>query len=515
MFDRWTSSIAADGRRRRLWSWLAPTLITLLAVFLRTWNLGHPHELVFDETYYVKDAWSQWVLGFSSTWPEGANESFEAGDTDVFTGNGSFVVHPPLGKALIGLGMAMFGADSSFGWRFATAVLGSATVLVLYFVAKALTNSIVFASVAGLLLTVDGLAIVLSRVALLDGILTFFIVLTFWFVVLDRRRHADRVAALISARTGHHGVPEWGPVLWNRPWVIAAGAAAGAAASVKWSGFYLLAGVGIYLVVTDALVRRHAGVRPWPTDAILRQGPATFVLLVPVAFAVYLASWTGWLVTDGGYSRHAAEEVPVTGFWSWVPTALQSLWIYHRAIYDFHIGLSADHSYESPAWQWPLLVRPTSMFFRSDAAGEGGCFLANGCVQNIYSMPNPLTWWAGIAAVIYLVYRFIVARDWRHAVVLTGVAVTYVPWVLYPERTIFQFYTVVMLPFLALALTFALRAVAAPPGADVVRRRSGQLLVGVFLAVVLLLSVFWYPVLTATPVPYDLWRAHNWLPTWV
>src|SRR3546814_4778116 len=32
---------------------------------------------------------------------------------------------------------------------------------------------------------------------------------------------------------------------------------------------------------------------------------------------VYLASWTGWLVTDGGYSRHVVDTSPATGLWAW------------------------------------------------------------------------------------------------------------------------------------------------------------------------------------------------------
>ncbi len=140
-----------------------------------------------------------------------------------------------------------------------------------------------------------------------------------------------------------------------------------------------------------------------------------------------------------------------------MPPALQSLWLYHRAIYEFHVGLTSGHGYASPAWQWPLLLRPTSMYYGSIAQGEAGCTAPNGCVENIYSMPNPLIWYAGVAAVLYLVYRFVVTRDWRFALVLTGVGVTYVPWLLYPERTVFQFYTIAILPFMLLALTFALQ----------------------------------------------------------
>ena len=66
-----------------------------------------------------------------------------------------------------------------------------------------------------------------------------------------------------------------------------------------------------------------------------------------------------------------------------------------------------------------------------------------------------------------------------------------------------------------IALTFALRDVAGPQHADAYRRHTGQRLVVVFLAVALALSAFWYPVVTAMSVPYDFWRLHNWLPTWV
>lgn len=492
-YDRWTARVALDPRLARRWAWLAPTLVTLLAGILRLWNLGHPHAFIFDETYYVKDAWTQWVLGYAAEWPEGANEGFLAGDTDSFLQTGSFVVHPPLGKFLIGIGMAAFGAESSFGWRITTALIGTATVLVLYFVAKAMTGSVPFATVASLLMAIDGLAIVMSRVALLDIFLTFFLLLAFWFVLLDRRTHVDRLAALVAAGAGDGTPPAWGPVLWNRPWVIAAGAAVGAATAVKWSGLYAIAGLGLYLVVTDALARRRAGVGLWPTDAAFRQGPATFVLFVPVAVVVYLASWTGWLVTDGGYGQQ------------------QGLWSYHKAIYDFHVGLSASHGYASPAWQWPLLLRPTSMYYQSTPQGEAGCGFADGCVENIYSMPNPLIWYAAVAAVLYLAYRFVRTRDWRFALVLTGVGVTYVPWLLYPGRTMFQFYTIAILPFMLLALTFALRDISGADRSEPHRRLSGQRTVAVFLAVALALSAFWYPILIAMSVPYQFWYSHSWI----
>lgn len=513
-YDRWRERVAVEPRLQRLYGWLAPLVVTLLGGILRFWNLGHPHVLVFDETYYVKDAWSQWNLGYAATWPDGADARFAAGETNIFTTDPSFVVHPPLGKYLIGVGMWLFGADSSFGWRVMTALFGTALVLLLFLVAKTLTSSTVFATVASFLLAIDGLGIVMSRVALLDTFLAFFILLAFWFALLDRRRHLDRLAAAIAARRVDDVPLAWGAVLWNRPWIIAAGAAAGAATAVKWSGVWVLAAIGLYLVVTDALERRRLGVSFWPMDAV-RQGLASFVLLVPVAFVVYLGSWAGWLFSDGGYDRKVAEISPATGFFSWVPLPLQSLWKYHETIYGSMTGMTSPHSYSSAAWAWPFLWRPTSMYAFSSPDGQNGCTGDNGCLQILYSMPNPLLWYASIIAAIALVYRFAVARDWRYAVVLVGIAATWLPWLLYPERTVFQFYTIVMWPFLLLALTFGLREIAGATHAPPERRMAGQRVVIVFLAAAVVLSAFWFPLWSATQVPYDFYRLHNWMQGWV
>ena len=516
LYERFTSRLADDPRARRLYAWLGPALVVLLAAVLRLWNLAAAHDLMnqFDETYYVKDAWSLSQLGYEAAWPSEANDRFLAGDVNIFTTDPAFVIHPPLGKWIIALGMMALGPENGWGWRITTALLGTAAVLVLMLIAKRLTHSTTFAVLTGLLMAVDGLAISMSRVALLDTPLMFFVLLAFLFVLRDRERTMTRIAQAVAARHDGDEPPAWGPILWNRPWILAAGVALGAASAVKWSGAWVLAGLGVYLVVTDALARRRAGVLFWPSDAI-RQGVATFVLLVPVAVAVYVASWSGWLLTDGGYSRHAADADPATGVWSWVPLSLQSLWLDHVTMFTSASQITSGHSYASPAWQWPLLVRPTGMYYHHDALGVDGCAATNGCSEVVASIPNPLIWYAGVAAVIYLAYRFVVARDWRHALVLTGIGVTYVPWLFYPERTIFQFYTVLVLPFMLLALTFALREIAGPQHADAYRRHTGQRLVIVFLAVALALSAFWYPVVTAMSVPYDFWRLHNWLPTWV
>lgn len=481
--------------------WLAPLVITAIAALLRLINVAHPHQLAFDETYYVKDAWSLWTLGYEGTWGENANDAFITLQQLPLSEQGAFIVHPPLGKWLIALGMAIGGPDNSAGWRLATALLGTASVLLVYLIARRLSGSVVVASVAGTLLAIDGLSIVMSRIALLDGILTFFVLLGVLFVIIDRQR----TIPVLERRDPDKPDPFWGPVLWRRPWLIAAGTALGAASAVKWSGLYVLAGFGLYVVATDALARRRAGVVLWPTAAAFRQGPVSFVLLVFPALAVYLISWTGWLVTTGGYDRQSD------------PNPLIALWKYHESMLGFHVGLTRGHPYASPAWEWPLLLRPTAVWVDSDPTGCG----TDHCIGVISAIPNPLIWYAGVAAAIYLLYRLV--RGWitrrpvgpELSIPLVGLAVTYVPWLMFPDRTIFQFYTVVMMPFLVIALAMTLRIIAGTREDPLHRRQSGERTVMIFLAFVVLVSAFFLPLWTGMSVPYEFWLLHNWLPGWV
>lgn len=172
----------------RVARWAGPAIVVLIAMLTRLANLGHPHSLVFDETFYVKDAWTLVNLGYEGSWPADGDALFTSGQADSYLADPSFVVHPPLGKWLIGAGIAAFGPDSAIGWRIATALAGIIAVVVLMVIARILFRSTLLATIAGLLMAIDGNAIVMSRVALLDNFVMLFALLGFGAVLLDRDR---------------------------------------------------------------------------------------------------------------------------------------------------------------------------------------------------------------------------------------------------------------------------------------------------------------------------------------
>ena len=479
----------------------APALVVVIAALTRLVGLGHPATLVFDETFYVKDAWTLVNLGYEGSWPAEADRQFNAGDTEIFTSAPAFVVHPPLGKWLIGLGMGWLGPDNPVGWRIATVLAGIVAVVLLMVVAKMLFRSTLLATIAGLLFAIDGNAIVMSRVALLDNFVMLFALLGFIAILLDRGWSRARLDRWLERKGG-----DWGPAIWCRPWLVAAGVAFGATTAIKWNGLYFLAALAVYTLAVDAVARRQAGIPFWLSGTIFKQGPVSFLLMVPAAVATYLVTWTGWFVTSGGYSRQWAEGAgnAWTGALSWVPVSLQSFWHFEVSVYNYHVGEMRPHPYQANPLTWLFLVRPTSMYYQGD--GSGG--------ESISGIANPIIWWAATAAALYLVYRLVRFREWRVGLILAALGAGYLPWLLYLNRTVFQFYTIAFEPYLILALVAVIGILLGTARDPSWRRLSGIRIVIVFLAVAIAVGAFFWPIWTGIRLDYPWLAAHWWLPTW-
>uniref|UniRef100_UPI00286C50E2 phospholipid carrier-dependent glycosyltransferase n=1 Tax=Pseudolysinimonas sp. TaxID=2680009 RepID=UPI00286C50E2 len=207
--DDWWGRMQSTEAARRAWRWGGPAVVTAVAATTRLIGLGHPGVLVFDETYYVKDAYTLSQLGYEGSWPAEANTAFNAGDPSGYLPGASFVAHPPLGKWIIAAGMAAFGADNPVGWRISVAIIGILLVVLTMGIAHLLFARPLLTVIAGGLLAIDGNAIVLSRVALLDTMLAFFALLGVLFVFLDRGFAKRRLAEWV----GRRGTTGWGPVL--------------------------------------------------------------------------------------------------------------------------------------------------------------------------------------------------------------------------------------------------------------------------------------------------------------
>src|SRR5699024_6384898 len=98
---------------------------------------------------------------------------------------------------------------------------------------------------------------------------------------------------------------------------------------------------------------------------------------------------------------------------------------------------------------------------------------------------------------------------------LAGYLGGYVPWFVYLHRTVFTFYTVAFVPFVALALTYAIAQSVGSARAAAQRHRSGLWLATATVIAALLFGAYFWPVWTAKWVPHWFWQAHMFLPSWI
>lgn len=506
-------------------SWLATAVVVAIAAILRFVGLSSPKGKIFDETYYAKDGYGLISRGVEWNYKDNVP---------------SYVVHPPLGKWLIGLGEWAFGyqdAESKvsvpghlmttapeFGWRFSAAVIGTLSVLLLVRIGRRMFRSTVLGCAAGLLLALDGFHLVLSRAALLDIFLLFFVLAAFGALVLDRDARRRRWARALDdgldpSQPGRAGRPPTGWRTWPW-WRLAAGVLIGCACAVKWSALYFVPVFALLVLLWEVGVRRSAGVRrPW-RDALLDELP-WLVLAGVLMLATYVATWSGWLLTDDGYYRLASaypsaplSDRPVIG-------PLINLFEYHRAAYGFHAQLDDAHKYQSWPWQWLLLGRPVAFHW----SGDGACG-APTCASEILLLGTPLLWWSFLPALVALAWLGLARRDWRAGAILLTVAAGLLPWFWFAldGRTMFSFYAAPALPFLVLAVVYVLGALIAPAGGDVgevaplvpgdpsyERRLVGSIAAGAYVLLVGLCFAYFYPIFVGKVIPYSDWLSRMWL----
>jgi dolichyl-phosphate-mannose-protein mannosyltransferase len=507
------TSSAADLRDRLVppipgsaaWGWAGPLLVTAFGTFLRFDRLSTPPSIVFDETYYVGDAYGILRHGVEINHVKNINTLLAQGKTNIFAPGGELVVHPPLGKIMIAVGEWLFGL-TPFGWRFTVALLGSLAILMTARIARRMTRSTLLGCVAGLLLALDGLELVMSRTALLDIFVMFWVLAAFGCLVIDRDRARARIAAAAVAGTADLA----GPNLGVRWWRVLAGVCLGLSVASKWNGIWYLPAFALLALAWDVGARRAAGfTTPW-RGALRRDVawmPVSFVL---APLAAYLASWSGWFASPYGYDRNwAALHGNTTPVWS----ALDSLYEYNRYMLQFGLGLTTGHPYKSQPWTWLFISRPVSFFYATPKT----CGVPS-CSQEVLAIGTPLIWYASVPAILACLAWWLIRRDWRAGAVLLGLAAGLLPWFWFAwhdHRTEFYFYAVAFDPFLVIAITLCLGLLIGPARAVPWRRVAGSILVGLYLLAVLWDFNYMYPVLAAKVIPYTSWFARMWYHGWI
>ncbi|MGH3623653.1 MAG: dolichyl-phosphate-mannose--protein mannosyltransferase, partial [Sciscionella sp.] len=108
-----------------------------------------------------------------------------------------------------------------------------------------------------------------------------------------------------------------------------------------------------------------------------------------------------------------------------------------------------------------------------------------------------------------------VARfDWRYAAVGVSYLAGLLPWFLNIDRQMYFFYMTPVAPFLVLGLVLVLGEILGRQRAGFERRRTGALVLALYVGLVVANYVWLWPVLNGEPITNWHWNAEMWLPSW-
>lgn len=282
--------------------------------------------------------------------------------------------HPPLGKVLMGIGIAIFGMVP-FGWRFIGTLFGVFMVPVVYIFAKRCFKNKWFAALACLIYTFDFMHFTQTRLATIDTYVTLFIMLMYYYMYkYYKQSFYDRPLYKTLIPLGLSGL------------------FFGLSVASKWTGLYAGAGLAIIFFITvydrykeyqyameDPKGETDGISHKKVIDSFKKNTIITLifccVMFIAVPFAIYALSYIPYMNTPSG-----------EGFKT-IFTNAQSMYTYHSKTV-----VASTHPYSSYWFEWPIMYRP--LWYYSNV-------ISDTMRQGISAMGNPAVWWAGIPAVAY------------------------------------------------------------------------------------------------------------------
>lgn len=369
--------------------------VIIFAAVTRFYNLGSPTTHYFDEVYHAFTAGNM-LRGNTKAW-EWWNPN-----PDGFAYEWT---HPPLAKEGMVLGMLILG-DNSLGWRFPGALLGVGSVILVYFIAKEMFDDELTGLIASAIFSLDGLALVLSRIGMNDSYMLFFALLS----VFSYLKKKNLPAAIFL----------------------------GLSLASKWSALWVIP----IIFVAHFVFKRK-----------LNWSYVFFFIIPPIVYiSTYFPLFTNKqiqseYVANTGYTLRVdnlslGNPIGKTGI---IP--LDMFLDTQKQMWWYHTRLKATHPYSSLWYTWPILVRPIYLYTSQEL---------NGQVARIYAMGNPIVFWGGTLAIVGVSYFAIKDRNKKLWFIVFSYLVFFTPWAISP-RIMFLYHYLPSIPFMAIAIAYLLR----------------------------------------------------------
>lgn len=360
------------------------TVLYVLALSVRLWSIGYPPAVVFDEVHFLR-----FVRAY-------------------YRGEYFFDIHPPLGKLVLLIVTHLFCGEPTHEFarngekfnhnkyiplRVTGAIFGAAVSPLTYGIARELGMSSWASLFAAVVQVIEHLAVVESRLVLLDGQLMAWMALSL----------------LLALR------------LWSRPcgrrWGLVVGTAlAGSAAiSVKWTALATPALIALVSLSGWPFPKQQLLVEEMGIAGIVAL--ALYTILFWVHFKLLPKSGRGDAFMDINFqatligNKLYEEEEKAFG-----PGFLNNFVYLNAEMYVANKGIKARHRWESKWWQW--IINQRGLLFHNDSPPVGDRVSGEEGSEKIYLIVNPaVTFITCVAILVFIVLASVwVVRKWRRRI---------------------------------------------------------------------------------------------------
>lgn len=416
---------------------------------------NYMNSTYFDEIYHARTAWEH----LNGVYP------YE-------------ISHPPLGKEILSIGIAIFGM-TPFGWRFSGTLFGVLMLPVMYLLLKRLFGGRAVPTAGTVVFAADFMHFSQTRIATIDTYALFFILLMYLFMYIFVAEGKKWALALSGVFFGIGAAAKWTCIY------------AGAGLAVIWAGYWVCRFFAVRGARRAAVEALPEGVSPdiaekppLPWAAFFKNCLFCLLFFVLVPCVIYYLAYIPY-GTARGVGLFDRE------YWGIV---LEN----QRFMFTYHAGVHSEHPYSSRWYQWVLNIRPILYYLE---------YFDNGTRSSISAFLSPALCWGGLLSLFVLGYEAIARRDKKAAFLLVGYLAQLLPWV-FITRITFEYHYFACSAFLVLSLGYVFRILQQ-------NRRRWRFMVYGYAALCALLFLLFYPGLSGVSVDNSLGHAlMGWLPTW-
>ncbi len=395
-------------------------------------------SMYFDEIYHGRTAWEQ-LNGYTI---------YET-------------THPPLGKTIISLGVAIFGMNP-FGWRCMGALRGVIMVRVFYVLARELFGKAKTAWLTAFVFAFDFMHYTQTRIATVDSYVVLFTMLMFLFMI--------RYAKIPMGKN------QYGQML-N---LLLSGLFMGCAIAVKWNGAYAVSGLAVYFFIALFIKYKDYNADKNNKDGIKKSVYTCLwcvVCFILMPCIVYFASFGPVLYTEG------------------VKQTVQTFISKQIHMFNYHSQLVAEHFFSSMWYTWPVIIKP--IWYSISRFGDR--------VSSISAFGNPAVWLPMLPALVFTTYKGIKEKDRSVPVIVLGYLGAFLPWIAI-TRLAFIYHYFPATIFGTLAIGYVINRLG--------KNKKAEKYLWVYPAAVFVLFIVFFPVISGLPAGANYVDRLELLDTW-